>query len=58
LTFSKLGEDAYNTTAMSVCCGILIVKIHPAYEGNSVPVVADSCKIYTQDEDEDEALKR
>jgi len=50
LTFSKLREDAYNTTAMSVCCGTLMFGTHPVYEGASVSVNADSCKIYTQGE--------
>tara|TARA_B100000029_G_scaffold505038_1_gene584992 strand:- start:485 stop:1189 length:705 start_codon:yes stop_codon:yes gene_type:complete len=50
LMFSKLRKGAYNTTAMSVCCGTLMCGIHPVYEGASVSVNADSCKICTPDE--------
>ena len=45
LTFSKLREDAFNTTAMSACCGTLICGTHPMYEGASVSVNADSCRV-------------
>ena len=47
LRFSKLREDAYNTTAMSACCGTLMCGVHPVYEGASVSVNADSCRITT-----------
>ena len=47
LTFSKLRENAYNTTAMSICCGTLMCGTHPVYEGASISVNADSCKINT-----------
>ena len=45
IEFSKLREDAFNTTAMSVCCGTLMCGVHPAYEGTSISVNADSCRI-------------
>jgi hypothetical protein len=45
LEFSKLREDAFNTTAMSACCGTLMCGTHPVYEGASVSVNADSCRI-------------
>ena len=45
LTFSKLREDALNTTAMSACCGTLMCGTHPGYEGASVSVNADSCRV-------------
>ena len=45
LTFTKLREDAFNTTAMSSCCGTLMCGTHPAYEGASVSVNADSCRV-------------
>jgi hypothetical protein len=45
LTFSKLREDAFNTTAMSACCGTLMCGTHPVYEGASVSVNADSCRV-------------
>jgi len=50
LSFFKLREDAYNTTAMTACCGTLMCGTHPVYEGASVSVNADSCKILTGDE--------
>ena len=50
LAFSKLREDAYNTTAMSTCCGTLMCGTHPVYEGASISVNADSCKIHTKSE--------
>ena len=45
LTFTKLREDAYNTTAISACCGTLLCGTHPVYDGASVSVNADSCKV-------------
>lgn len=45
LTFTKLREDAFNTTAISACCGTLMCGTHPAYEGASVSVNADSCRV-------------
>jgi hypothetical protein len=47
LVFSKLREDAFNTTAMSACCGTLMCGTHPVYEGASVSVNADSCRVST-----------
>lgn len=47
LLFSKLTEDAYNTTAMSACCGTLMCGTHPMYEGNTISVNADSCRVTT-----------
>ena len=43
LAFSKLREDANNTTAMAACCGTLMCGVHPAYLGHSISVNADSC---------------
>lgn len=45
LEFSKLRNDAFNTTAMSACCDTLMCGIHPAYEGCSISVNADSCRV-------------
>ena len=45
LEFSKLRADATNTTAMSTCCGTVICGIHPLYEGCSISVNADSCRV-------------
>ena len=45
LAFSKLREDSFNTTAMSACCGTLMCGTHPVYEGASVSVNADSCRV-------------
>lgn len=45
LEFSKLREDAFNTTATSACCGTLMCGTHPVYEGASVSVNADSCRV-------------
>ena len=32
LEFSKLREDAFNTTAMTTCCGTIMCGADPAYE--------------------------
>ncbi len=45
LRFTKLRADAYNTTAMTTCCGTLMCGTHPVYEGGSVSVNADSCRV-------------
>jgi len=47
LEFSKLTQDALNTTAMSTCCGTLMCGTHPMYEGNTISVNADSCRVTT-----------
>jgi|TARA_B110000483_G_scaffold39810_1_gene49289 hypothetical protein len=47
LIFSKLRQEAFNTTAMSSCCGTLMCGTHPVYEGASVSVNADSCRVET-----------
>jgi hypothetical protein len=47
LEFSKLREDSANTTAMSSCCGTLMCGTHPMYEGHTVSVNADSCRVTT-----------
>lgn len=47
LKFSKLREDAFNTTAMSTCCDTLMCGTHPVYEGASISVNADSCRVTT-----------
>jgi len=47
LEFSKLTEDGLNTTAMSTCCGTLMCGTHPMYEGTSISVNADSCRVTT-----------
>jgi hypothetical protein len=45
LEFSKLRPDAFNTTASAACCGTLLCGTHPVYEGASVSVNADSCRV-------------
>lgn len=45
IEFTKLREDAFNTTAMSACCGTYLCGVHPVYEGGSVSVNADSCRV-------------
>jgi len=45
LSFSRLREDAFNTTAMSTCCGTLMCGTHPVYDGCSISVNADSCRV-------------
>jgi hypothetical protein len=45
LEFSKLTADAFNTTAMSTCCGTLLCGTHPLYEGMTISVNADSCRV-------------
>jgi hypothetical protein len=47
LEFSKLTADGFNTTAMSSCCGTLMCGTHPMYEGNTISVNADSCRVTT-----------
>lgn len=45
LRFSKLREDAHNTTATAACCGTLMCGVHPAYLEHSISVNADSCRL-------------
>ena len=45
LEFSKLSDEGANTTAMSTCCGTLMCGTHPMYQGNTVSVNADSCRV-------------
>jgi hypothetical protein len=45
LEFSKLTPDGFNTTAMSACCGTLMCGTHPLYEGKTISVNADSCRV-------------
>ena len=45
LEFSKLTPEGNNTTAMSTCCGTLMCGTHPMYEGNTISVNADSCRV-------------
>jgi hypothetical protein len=47
LEFSMLTADASNTTAMSTCCGTLLCGTHPLYEGTTISVNADSCRVTT-----------
>jgi hypothetical protein len=47
LEFSKLTPEGFNTTAMSTCCGTLMCGTHPLYEGTTISVNADSCRITT-----------
>jgi hypothetical protein len=47
LEFSKLTADAFNTTAMSTCCGTLLCGTHPMYEGTTISVNTDSCRVTT-----------
>ncbi|MFK8049603.1 MAG: hypothetical protein AB8B81_14350 [Halioglobus sp.] len=45
LEFSKLTAEGSNTTAMSSCCGTLMCGTHPLYEGNTISVNTDSCRV-------------
>lgn len=45
LQFSKLRADTNNTAAMVACCGTLMCGVHPLYEGCSISVNADSCRV-------------
>lgn len=47
LEFSKLTADGFNTTAMASCCGTLMCGTHPMYDGNTISVNADSCRVTT-----------
>ncbi len=47
LEFSKLTADAFNTTAMATCCGTLLCGTHPMYEGTTISVNTDSCRVTT-----------
>lgn len=47
LEYSKLREEAFNTTAMSTCCGTIMCGAHPAFEGAAIWVTPDSCKVTT-----------
>lgn len=47
LEFTKLTADGFNTTAMSSCCGTLMCGTHPMYDGNTISVNADSCRVTT-----------
>lgn len=50
LEFSKLTDDGFNTTAMSSCCGTLMCGTHPMYDGNTISVNADSCRVTVSSE--------
>ena len=45
LEFSKLTTEGFNTTAMAACCGTVMCGAHPLYEGTTIWVNADSCRI-------------
>ena len=47
LEFTKLTADAFNTTMMSTCCGTLMCGTHPLYEGTTISVNTDSCRVKT-----------
>lgn len=47
LEFSKLTAEGFNTTAMSTCCGTLMCGTHPLYDGTTISVNADSCRVTT-----------
>jgi len=47
LEFTKLTADAFNTTMMSSCCATLLCGTHPLYEGKTISVNADSCRVTT-----------
>ena len=47
LEFTKLTADAFNTTMMSTCCGTLLCGTHPIYEGTTISVNTDSCRVTT-----------
>jgi hypothetical protein len=47
LEFTKLTADAFNTTMMSTCCGTLMCGTQPLYEGTTISVNTDSCRVTT-----------
>ncbi|MEH6591529.1 MAG: hypothetical protein V7746_14810 [Halioglobus sp.] len=50
LEFSKLTPEGNNTTAMSTCCGTLMCGTHPLYDGKTISVNVDSCRVKVQSE--------
>jgi len=48
LEFSKLREDAFNTTATSSCCGTVMCGVNPAFQGAAIWVTPDSCQVTMQ----------
>ena len=47
LEFTKLTADAFNTTMMSTCCGTQLCGTHPLYEGTTISVNTDNCRVTT-----------
>ena len=45
IEISKLTPDGANTTAMSSCCGTLMCGTHPLYDGKTISVNMDSCRV-------------
>ena len=52
----KLRDDAFNTTVISACCGTLMCGTHPAYDGCSISVNADSCTVTVANVMENQAV--
>lgn len=49
IEMTKLRDDAFNTTAMSACCGTFLCGSHPVYENGSISVNADSGRVSAPD---------
>ena len=45
LQFRKLREDGFNVTAYASCCGTIMLSSHPAYDGQSVSVLPNNCRV-------------
>lgn len=45
LQFRKLREDGFNVTTYSTCCGTIMLSSHPAYDGQSVSVLPNNCRV-------------
>ena len=48
LEFTKLREDAFNTTAMSKCCATLMCGVPPAFKEASIWATPNSCNIVVE----------
>ena len=45
LEFRKLRESGSNVTTYARCCGTIMLSAHPAYDGKSITVFPDNCRI-------------
>jgi len=45
LQFRKLREDGFNVTTYASCCGTIMLSSHPAYDGQSVSVLPNNCRV-------------